>query len=147
MSEAQLVQAKLRFSEGLHRQLVKTAERNGRSLNQEVIHRLQESIDLETGERELQTGERGIPVQQAVRSLVRSVNTLYAVRGINRDNRDSGGWWMVSLTIGEIRSLSPKLSAISRDLEALSNLVSNVKFENDETSLAKAKRKDDGEKK
>ena len=41
------VQLKLRFSEGLRRQLEKQAERNIHSMNTEIIHRLETSLEHE----------------------------------------------------------------------------------------------------
>jgi len=41
------VQLKLRFQEGLRRRLDREAKRNGRSLNSEIIHRLQRTLAID----------------------------------------------------------------------------------------------------
>jgi hypothetical protein len=41
------VQLKLRFQEGLRRRLDREARRNGRSLNSEIIHRLQRTLAID----------------------------------------------------------------------------------------------------
>jgi Arc-like DNA binding domain len=45
------VQLKLRFSETLRRKLERAAARNNRSMNTEIIHRLEESFALAAAER------------------------------------------------------------------------------------------------
>jgi hypothetical protein len=44
------VQLKLRFSEALRRRLERVAARNNRSMNTEIIHRLEESLKNDTAE-------------------------------------------------------------------------------------------------
>lgn len=44
-----MVQLKLRFSETLRRRLERAAARNNRSMNTEIIHRLEESLAEEAG--------------------------------------------------------------------------------------------------
>jgi hypothetical protein len=44
-----MVQLKLRFSEALRRRLERAAARNNRSMNTEIIHRLQGSFAFEAG--------------------------------------------------------------------------------------------------
>jgi hypothetical protein len=50
-----MVQLKLRFSEALRRRLERVAARNGRSMNTEIVHRLETDLAYETLTRRLES--------------------------------------------------------------------------------------------
>jgi hypothetical protein len=93
------VQLKLRFSEALRRRIDKAAARNIRSMNTEIVHRVQESLDRDQGD----------PITVAVRSFIESVDKLYGLRGVSISFEKLG--------LDSLESLNQKLTSINEVLE------------------------------